>query len=502
MSMKILEQRGYQALAALLAGADSDLGTDETTQVLYDIWQKVKSGRSDERIKIFQDEIDKLPDGAYVMEHVFKCDPHKEYGEENADSNNHADNWPKAPDEAAYYGLAGDVVKTISPYSESDDVALLTNTLIVFGTIIGRGPFFMAGSDKHHLNLFCINVGRSGKARKGMSWGFIKSLFTHVDDNWAREKTPSGLATGEGLIYAVRDEVITQEPIKVKGEIQGYQDKIEDKGIDDKRILVIEPEFVSALKVITRQGNILSPIIRQAFDTGCLRTLTRNSPLKATDAHISIIGHITKDELLAALSSIEMVNGFGNRFLWVCVRRSKYLPEGPVVPEYEMNTLVEKMKESILFSSGVKEMRRDEAANRFWFDIYSSLSEGKIGLYGALIARGEALVMRLACIYALLNRSSVIRKEHIEAALALWKYCEASAFYIFGNKTGNPIADTIYRELHAGPLTRTDICGLFSHHTTKNAIDSALELLESQKKITIKEQNTQGRPRVIITLME
>ena len=40
MSMKILEHRGYQALAALLAGAESDLGANETTQILYEIWQK------------------------------------------------------------------------------------------------------------------------------------------------------------------------------------------------------------------------------------------------------------------------------------------------------------------------------------------------------------------------------------------------------------------------------------------------------------------------------
>ena len=69
-------------------------------------------------------------------------------------------------------------------------------------------------------------------------------------------------------------------------------------------------------------------VVRQAWDTGTLRTLTRNNPLTATDAHISIIGHITAEELRRHLTSTEAANGFANRFLWLPVRRSKQLPDG------------------------------------------------------------------------------------------------------------------------------------------------------------------------------
>jgi hypothetical protein len=62
--------------------------------------------------------------------------------------------------------------------------------------------------------------------------------------------------------------------------------------------MVIEPEFAGVLKTIRREGNTLSPVIRQVWDDGPLQTLTKNSPMRVTESHISIIGHITMVELL------------------------------------------------------------------------------------------------------------------------------------------------------------------------------------------------------------
>ena len=71
-------------------------------------------------------------------------------------------------------------------------------------------------------------------------------------------------------------------------------------------MLVLESEFGSVLKVIAREKNTLSAIIRQAWDTGTLRTLTKNAPAHATNAHISIIGHITRDELRRGIAETEI----------------------------------------------------------------------------------------------------------------------------------------------------------------------------------------------------
>ena len=95
------------------------------------------------------------------------------------------DKWPIPVAQEAYYGLAGDVVRTISPHSEADDVALLVNFLVAFGNVIGPGPHFIAGADKHFTNLFAVLVGETSKGRKGMSWNRIRELFSRIDGQWA-----------------------------------------------------------------------------------------------------------------------------------------------------------------------------------------------------------------------------------------------------------------------------------------------------------------------------
>jgi hypothetical protein len=62
--------------------------------------------------------------------------------------------------------LAGEIVHTIEPHSESDPAALLLQLLVAFGSVVGRGPHFKAESDRHGLNLFTVLVGETSKARK------------------------------------------------------------------------------------------------------------------------------------------------------------------------------------------------------------------------------------------------------------------------------------------------------------------------------------------------
>src|ERR1700720_1492485 len=107
--------------------------------------------------------------------------------------------------------------------------------------------------------------------------------------------------------------------------------------------MLIEPEFAGALIVMRREGNIVSRVIRDAWDRGDLATLTKHSPARATGAHISIVGHITAEELRQSLDRISISNGFGNRFLWLMVRRARVLPFGGALDEqtiYDLGTRI------------------------------------------------------------------------------------------------------------------------------------------------------------------
>ncbi len=194
--------------------------------------------------------------------------------------------WPKLDDDALY-GLPGEIVRAIEPNTEADPVAVLANLLVAFGNAAGRSAYVEVGADHHRLNMNAALVGKKAKGRKGMSWGHVRDLMHAADGAWVEDRVLGGLSSGEGLINAVRDPVVSEGK---DGEIT-----VVDAGEPDKRLLVLESEFAAVLKVMTREGNTLSTIIRQAWDGGRLATLTRNSPLKATGAHISLIAHVTKD---------------------------------------------------------------------------------------------------------------------------------------------------------------------------------------------------------------
>jgi hypothetical protein len=122
----------------------------------------------------------------------------------------------------------------------------------------------------------------------------------------------TGLVSGKGLIWAVRDPICKTENIKEKGRIVGTEEVLADAGVEDKRLLVVENEFASTLRVCKREQNTLSPTLRSAWDSGHLRTMAKNSPATATDAHISIITHVTAEELRGMLAAVD---GFVVRLL-------------------------------------------------------------------------------------------------------------------------------------------------------------------------------------------
>jgi hypothetical protein len=389
-------------------------------------------------------------------------------------------------DKKAYHGLAGDVVRAIDPHTEAHPVAILIQTLTFFGNVIGRTPHYVVEADKHRGNLFIALTGETAKARKGTSGSRVESIFAGVDDHWC---TRSGLSSGEGLITALRDATEVWDREKQRHEIV-------DPGVADKRLLVFEPEFASALAVMQRQGNTLSPHLRNAWDGKSLSTMTRH-PLTATDPHISIVSHITEEELRTKITRTDAANGFGNRFLFLLVRRSKLLPFGGSLDPTELQGLSDRIKIATAFACKIGCVPLSSEARTVWEKIYPRLSASQPGLLGAITARAEAQTIRLALLYALLDLKSEIGVDHLKAAGAVWEYAQASAIRIFGDALGDPVADEILRALqHAGDtgMTRTAIRDLFGRNQASERIGASLGLLAANARARMEHRQTGGRP--------
>lgn len=400
--------------------------------------------------------------------------------------------WPDPLAPAALHGLAGDVVKAINPHTEADPAAILFQFLVAFGNMAGRNAFYRVEASRHYPNLFAVMVGQSARARKGTSWQrALRVLERGGDQGWCAKRIVSGLSSGEGLIWEVRD-AITRRPRK------GGEEETEiDPGVEDKRVLVIEEEFASVLAVGKREGNILGSVLRNAWDHGKLGSLVKNSPARATGAHVSIISHITRTELLATIHTTQAHNGFLNRFLWAAVRRSKLLPHGGA--ETEIAPLADRLEGAWRFASErAREVEMARQASRLWDTEYPRLTADRPGLFGLVTSRAEAQTIRLALVYALLDRSESIEPEHLKAALAVVRYVEESARYIFGDVTGDPLADEILSLLRATPagLGQLDLVNHFSRHRSKAELEKALSQLVEMGLARSEKTPTAGRPKV------
>ncbi len=307
-------------------------------------------------------------------------------------------------------------------------------------------------------------------------------ILKPIDPGWADQRNLSGLSSGEGLIHHVRNAVETEEATKDKKtkRITGRKKVTSDPGVDDKRLLVIETEFASVLRQLQRDGNILGVVIRQAWDNGDLRTLTKHSPEQATGAHISLIGHITPGELSRYLVTTDILNGFANRFLWVMVKRSKVLPHGGELQTVDLAPATKRLRDALDFSRGVGAITMDSEASELWEEVYERLTSARPGLLGSATCRAAPQTLRIAMIYALLDKSAVIRIPHLAAGLEVWRYCEDSARCVLGDSLGNPTADSLLRALRNAPngITKTGIIEKVFHRNKKaEEIDRALQLL-------------------------
>jgi hypothetical protein len=178
------------------------------------------------------------------------------------------------------------------------------------------------------------------------------------------------------------------------------------------------------------------------------------------------------------------------------VQSSNCLPEGGSLSAGDLAPVAHELRRALDWAAATPEIliRRDAAAPDLWADRYPALSQLRPGLRGAATSRAEALVLRLSAIDAALDSTSVIGLPHLQAALAVWDYCYASASRLFGMSTGDPIADRI-REASRPPDYRSLRSGA-SFMVTSRATASTLPSKHSLPSgaLTLHSERTGGRP--------
>ncbi len=392
--------------------------------------------------------------------------------------------WPAPPAAAVYHELLGEIVNRIAPRTEADPVAILTQLLVSFGAAVGRGAWFQVEATRHHPTEYMCLVGDSSRSRKGSSWDHVRRLILGADPS-LEPRILTGLSSGEGVIWAVR--VPTGQ----------------DPGIPDQRLLVIEPEFASALKAASREISTLSPTLRTGWDGRPLAILTRTSPARASTAHISIIGHITQHELRRHTTTLELANGYINRVLLIACRRQRLLPEGGDPDPLAATGLDRLLAAALRQARTAGQIRLDPDARELWHHAYRRLAtEPPNEIVAQITARAEAHVIRLALLYTLADGKHQINAPHLQAALALQDYAARSAAWALTGATGQPLAEQIHAVLRQHPdgLTRSQISQTLNHNQPAGQIDHALNALHTAGRVTAAQIPTGGRPAQLWTV--
>lgn len=396
--------------------------------------------------------------------------------------------WPVL-DSAALYGVSGAIVEAVAPFTEADPAGILASWLTTVGVLLGRTrTISVAGGGVQTANLFTILVGDSATGRKGTAVGVAQTAARLAYPDLDRVIV-TGLGSGEGLVTHLRREV---EQAAKTGAVAEY------------RVLVDESEMARLLAAMGREGSTLSAILRAAFDGTALgRTVVAGGGM-VTWHHVGVLGQVTPEELRERLSVSDRTNGFANRFLWVAVRRQRLVPFASSPRQHVPTEMTDFVGEAIADAAKIGQLTMSDEASDEWERAYADIGLGqarRFGTLAALTSRETTLILRLATIYALLDRTTIVSADHVRAARAVVDYSHASVRWVWRASTGDPEADSLLETLRTeGPVTWTDLRrdqglrGAEADRVVSVLVDAGLVQV-------VTESSGRGRPRRLLTLV-
>ncbi|MGZ3140567.1 DUF3987 domain-containing protein [Lentzea chajnantorensis] len=400
--------------------------------------------------------------------------------------------WLPTIEPAAFDCYLGKLTTLMDPHTEADPAGVLATLVSAAGVFIGHGPHLQLGFEKHPLLVWPLLIGATGLGRKGTATNAALTLVGMADNGFRASNVHTGLSTGEGLAA-----VFAAEPEDGKA---GSKPRLLPEG--DCRLLVEEPEWASVMARMKREGNTLSATLRAAWEGGNLSTLNVDARM-ARQSHLGIVAHITPGEFTAKVSASDLAGGTYNRFLPVAVAASKFFPAAPDTTL--LGELAASFGDRLRSASQLGALGCTDAAELEWKRLQLEFT-GHLGRdrpqVDEFISRAGVTCLRIAALYAALDRTDQITPAHMTAAAALVRYSIASARAVLAP---NDAADKVMAYLTAAApngKTTTEITKeVFQGHAKRDGIDLAALLgqLCDAGRLTKAVQPGKGRPTVTYT---
>lgn len=378
-------------------------------------------------------------------------------------------------DSKAFNGPIGEIVDKVIDKTEATESGLLAHLLVMVGHVVGRTTFLQLGDIQFFPNLYLTLVGPSGDGAKGTSKKVAEAIIKSALPEGASMNIISGIQSGEAIVQEIMDpkEVISKD----KGK--------ETVGTLDKRLLIIEEELHNLLANLSRPTDKTSAYLRNAWEGTDLENTSIANRMKATAPHVSCLGHIVIEELRKLLlnkgNSVNLDNGFCNRFLWFWTETNKLIAFPSSLSDMKffadrLNISMDLIPTAFNSKSMSNQLFMSETAKRWWAENLYEVS-GRDLPVRALSARSRPQILRVALIYALWDSSQTIEVSHLESAKAVIDYSNLCATQFFCNGL-SPDAIKLVESLRGQEkLYRVDV----SHEVfSRNRNSQQLDALEDE----------------------
>ena len=263
-------------------------------------------------------------------------------------------------------------------------------------------------------------VGDSAKARKGSSWD-------HVDRTPARADRSLPRPRPHRPVHRGRTDLGARDPDGA------------DPGVADPRLLVVEPEFVTVLKATGRDVNTLSPgaACRLGRPPPGLAHPHRPRP-RHRRPHRRHRPHHRRRARPPHQRPRSRQRVLEPLLLHRLPAHRACCPKAATPTRSPAPVSAARLARHLAAARRTGPSSFNPAARLAWHDAYARLAEPTDGLVGALLARAEAHVLRLAMLYALVDGDSTIGPAHLHAGLALWDYAARSVAWALRHTSHRP----------------------------------------------------------------
>ncbi len=318
----------------------------------------------------------------------------------------------------AWRGSFKDYRDMVAPTTEGSDAFHFAAFLHVFGCTIGR-RLHVYHAGRQFPNFYICLIGRTGLTRKDSIWSraedVLNSLHAYSEEDHSPPfKTIRGLRSYEGLL----DELAGKHKIRLIlfGELLSLLAKAKQESVGN---------IVPALTELYDMKDIINPPVHQKDVT------------PARESFLSIMASTTQDWLRKALTEKDIYGGFANRWLYFYGLPKGPMPNPPKVDPGKRSKLVQELNQIRNWAEDVpnSEIIISDEANGLFEDYYRGYYWRcqQPGLIPTLIVRIQDFIWKIALLYAIDTMSETISKEHLEAAIAVGNYLEASVAELFAN---------------------------------------------------------------------